>query len=357
VIRVLFDGQVFSIHKRGGIAQVFYSVFQESRHFPAPDLSLRRGSLLSRYAQDKKASRFKTPIYISGNLKAKIALVINWFYLWFSPYQIVHSTYYFRGYLWRRPGTKHVVTLHDMIPEDFPELFPNGNPHFQKEAFLRDADRIVCVSNYTMSRLNFYFPELIHKATVIYLGVRIPQNIEFPVARCPTILYVGSREGYKDFNTLLRALPSVLDSNPDIQLLAVSDKDFSESERSLIATLGLTGKVTRKELSDSELQLAYQTCCLTVVTSKVEGFGLPVIEAMVLGCPVVASDIPVFREISENSFLPFRPGDAQDLALKIKAVLADPTSYEDLREKGREIAKQYSWSNVLKSLHSLYREM
>jgi glycosyltransferase involved in cell wall biosynthesis len=205
--------------------------------------------------------------------------------------------------------------------------------------------------------LNYYYPELTHKATVISSGIKIPQINNLPLKRSSTILYVGARDGYKDFATLIRALPAILDFDPSIQLLAVSDKQFSQSERSYIAELGLTDNVIQRELSDSELQVAYQTSCLTVVTSKVEGFGLPVIEAMIQGCIVVASDIPVFREISENSFVAFRPGDAQDLALKITRILSDPTCQKDLREKGREVAKQYSWSNVLNALSKLYKEM
>jgi glycosyltransferase involved in cell wall biosynthesis len=299
----------------------------------------------------------KFPWTISGISLAKLALVVNWLYLWFSPYQIIHSTYYFRGYLWRRPGTKHVVTLHDMIPEDFPEEFPNGSPHYQKESFLRDADRIVCVSNYTQSRLNYHYPELAHKAIVISSGINIPDTEILPSERDSTILYVGRREGYKDFATLLRALPSIVELYPNAQLLAVGDQKFSPSEISLISSLGLSGKVRQVELSDADLQSAYRTCCLTVVTSKVEGFGLPVIEAMINGSLVVATDIPVFREISEGAYVTFKPSDDHDLSLKIRTILQDPSDYNELRENGKKIASQYSWKNVFTALNKLYVEM
>ena len=359
--RVIYDGQVFAIHKRGGIARLFYSVYQEYTSSQNPGKNsgptLRLGLILSRYTDSHSSSIWRPPFAIGSRGMSKIALIANWLCLWFYRYEILHSTYYFKGYLHRRPGTKHIVTLHDMIPEDFPEFFPNGNPHFQKEAFLRDADRIVCVSNYTKSRLEHYYPELAHKAVVISSGVCFSNDLDLSIERDDTILYVGKRGAYKDFNTLVRALPLILESNPDTQILAVGDQPFSDSENLLIRELGLKDKVVQQELSEAELQSAYRTCMLTAVTSHVEGFGLPVIEAMSNGSLVVAADIPVFREISNGSHVAFIPGDSNDLALKINELLDNRITWDEMREMGRRTASQYSWNNILKELMNLYERI
>jgi glycosyltransferase involved in cell wall biosynthesis len=360
--RVLIDGQVFSIHKRGGIARVFYSIFQEylvAKASPGINSTLIKGVFLSKYSEDKKQKSdlrgvWAPPFFVSGKGMAKVSLLINWFYLWITPYRVVHSTYYFRRFLWRRPGTKHIVTLHDMIPEDFPEYFPDGNPHLQKEAFLRNADKIVCVSNYTLSRLSHHYPDLTPKAIVISLGVAAQERYESYLERDSTLLYVGARSGYKDFSTLLHALPIILEVDPRIRILAAGDQSFTNSERSIISKLGLTDRVFQKELSDEELQIAYRTCLLTVVTSHAEGFGLPVIEAMAHGTLVVATDIPVFQEISGDAYVAFRAGDAKDLAIKIAAILNEPENYNHLRNIGLQVVRQYTWSGVLAALCELY---
>jgi glycosyltransferase involved in cell wall biosynthesis len=244
-----------------------------------------------------------------------------------------------------------------MIPEDFPEEFQGGNPHFQKEAYLKDADRIICVSNYTMSRLAHHYPELVHKARVIPCGVADPAPYQSFQERNSSILYVGNRGGYKDFTSILRALPEVIKYEPTIQLLAVGDQKFTESEKSLISELGLTDKVFQKELTNGELYAAYQSCLLTVVSSHVEGFGLPVIEAMSYGALVVATDIPVFREISGEAFVSFQPGNSNDLAKKLTKILKSPEDFEKLREIGIQVAKNYSWQSTLIRLYKLYEEI
>ncbi len=316
------------------------------------------GVFATKYMGVPKFHKHGPPVYLKGIFNSsKIALMINWVCLWVLPYKILHSTYYFQGYLVRKPRTKHVVTLHDMIPEDFPEFFPRSNPHFRKIEFLRNADRIVCVSRYTMERLAHHHPELISKARYIPLGVTVSPGLDKKMLRNRTILYVGKRGMYKDFATLLRAFSSISVPEPDLKILAVGTDEFSSEECALIEELGLVGKVTQKELNDEELERAYRTSLLVAVTSHVEGFGLPVIEAMANGALVVATDIPVFNEIAGGSFIPFMPGDSAGLASAIHLALTCTDEVEVYRKKGSIIASEYTWHNSLIRLMNLYGEL
>lgn len=361
MLRILIDGQVFSIHKRGGIGRTFSSLYGEYMKLVQDhhvDLKLSLGVFITKYLDIPRDHKKWLPFQMKGPFtSSRIALVTNWLYLWLKPYNLVHSTFYFKAFLFRRRNTKHIVTLHDMIPEDYPQYFKDHNPHFQKERFLRDADVIVCVSNYTLGRLQHYYPDLVHKARVIEPGVTIPlrktEGIEYEFK----ILYVGRRGKYKDFTTLLRSLPLVLEDNPNLQVVAVGNDQFSASESALISELGLVSRVTQKELSDQELKEAYETCLAVVVTSHVEGFGLPVIEAMAHGALVIATDIPVFNEIAGGAFLSFAPGDFAELTSVLQSVLADPRAFDVNREKGLLIASKYTWHRTLKSLLHLYEEV
>jgi glycosyltransferase involved in cell wall biosynthesis len=361
VIRVLIDGQVFSIHKRGGIGRVFTSLYHEFLQLPQEkknNLNLKLGVFLAIYSDMPRIRKAGPPYLVEGFLtSSKIALLANWLYLWLLPYKIVHSTYYFQKYLIRRPGTRHVVTLHDMIPEDFPHFFPNFNPHFQKEKFLRNADRIVCVSNYTKSRLESYYPDLVHKAVVISPGVKPVTTKFLDGVRDSNVLYVGKRGEYKDFTTLLRSLPPLIESEPKLKVLAVGTDEFNASELAMIEELGLVGKVIQRELSDQELEEAYKSCLAVVVTSHVEGFGLPVIEAMAHGALVIATDIPVFNEIARGAFLSFTPSDFAELTRVIQKVLENPKGFDSNRQLGYLIATKYSWTTSINDLIALYREI
>jgi glycosyltransferase involved in cell wall biosynthesis len=361
MIRVLIDGQVFSIHRRGGIGRVFSSVYGEYLQLPRDfevDVKISLGVFLTKYSGIARIRKKRPPLFMKGFFSSsKIALATNWLYLWLSHYEIVHSTYYFQKFLIRRRGKKHVVTLHDMIPEDFPQFFLSSNPHFQKEKFLRNADRIVCVSNYTMSRLAQHYPDLVHKAIMIYPGVTVPASKNLAQVRDSTILFVGARGGYKDFVTLLKSLPTLFESEPSLQVLVAGNEQFSSSESALILELGLVGRVTQKDLSDQDLEKAYETCLALVITSHAEGFGLPVIEAMAHGALVIATDIPVFREIADDAFLAFSPGNFTELTFWIQSVLANPAAFDSKREKGRLIASQYTWKKTLSGLLNLYKEI
>jgi glycosyltransferase involved in cell wall biosynthesis len=357
--RVLIDGQVFSIHRQGGICRYFASVYGEylqlAKDFET-DVEISLGVSLTKYPGIAGIRKKGLPLLMKGFFSSsKIALSTNWLYLWFSSYEIMHSTYYFQKYLIRRRGKKHVVTLHDMIPEDFPHFFLRFNPHFQKEKFLRNADRIVCVSNYTMSRLAHHYPDLVHKARVIYPGVRVPASINLAQDRDSTILFVGARTGHKDFVTLLKSLPILFESEPSLQVLVAGNEQFSSSESALILELGLVGRVTQKDLTDQDLEKAYETCLALVVTSHAEGFGLPVIEAMAHGALVIATDIPVFKEIAGDAFLAFPPGNFSKLTFWIQSVLANPKAFDSIREKGRLNASQYTWKKTLSGLLNLYK--
>lgn len=358
--KVLIDGQIFSIHQRGGISRSFASILNEyflAKKANAAEIEFKLGLILSRYIDTTGIKVGLRPLRAPWQKLSKLALIMNWFYLWIYRYDLVHSTYYFRRYLLRKPGTKHVVTLHDMIPEDFPQYFTTYNPHYQKIDFLKNADCIICVSKYTLERLRFHHPDLVHKARVVYPGVAFKSSMTLPSVRSNTLLYVGSRGAYKDFITLLEALPTVMSLNPELNVLAVGGNAFDTKERELIHRLGLENRIFQKNLTDEELEHQYKTCLATVITSHEEGFGLPLIESMAYGSLVVASDIAVFRETSAGGYVAFPAGDSVELARILNQVIQSPKEFELYRVKGFQIAMNYTWSNTYSSLVKIYQDL
>jgi glycosyltransferase involved in cell wall biosynthesis len=244
-----------------------------------------------------------------------------------------------------------------MIPEDFPEFFPGSNPHFQKRKFLEDADVIVCVSEYTKSRLVAHYPTLAYKATVVYNGVELPDVQACKDHRKNQFLFVGDRGSYKDFNIVLTAFALVLKGHSDANLLCVGGKAFSESEKKFLISLGIDERVSQATITEEELQASYSESLATIVSSRVEGFGLPVVEAMANNCLVIATDIPVFKEIASDAYLDFPPGDKTKLAERMFQIIEDPLVFGDLKLRGIEIARSLSWSRMFHEISDIYIEL
>jgi len=359
MVQVLLDGQAFSLQKRGGVSKVFANILSEYLKKPVAMrlVKLRLGVVVSRYADTQDLTSHPVLQLKTKRNYVKFSLIVNWMCLWILPYQILHSTHYFGHYLKRRPGTKHVVTLHDMIPEDFPEFFEGRYPHFQKGKFLEDADVIICVSEYTKSRLATHYPHLLGKAKVVYNGVNLPVKTSKPAQRKSQFLYVGDRGSYKNFPLAASAFSMILKKYPQTSLLCIGGKPFSHEELTLLLKLGINENISQISVSEQELQQKYRESIATVISSRVEGFGLPVIEAMANNCVVIATDIPVFNEIAADAYLKFQSGNVEELFERMLEVVEGLEDFEGLRISGFENAKIYSWSRMYQELERIYLEL
>ena len=122
-------------------------------------------------------------------------------------------------------------------------------------------------------------------------------------------LFVGGRTYYKNFSVVLEALKMVPEST-----LCVVGNAFSENELQLMDNLGIRDRIKIIKASDDELVQFYASSSALIFSSKMEGFGLPVLEAFAANCPVICSDIPVFHEVGGDAALYFDPDDPASLA-------------------------------------------
>ncbi len=211
-------------------------------------------------------------------------------------------------------GCRTVLTLHDLYPYDAP-----GNFGFPKVLFneavlrqcLRAADAVACVSRSTFDRLKAIDPRLaLSKATVISNCVE-PQSRVFgrsPVPGWtgePFLLCVAQHRQNKNLLLLLRVfrrllLTSQLSAGTRLVIVGVPGP-LTKAMQQFLAFTQLEDRVSLLNgLSDEEVQWCYRNCNLLIAPSVVEGFGLPVAEALLAGCRVVCSDIPAFREVGQG---------------------------------------------------------
>jgi glycosyltransferase involved in cell wall biosynthesis len=175
----------------------------------------------------------------------------------------------------------------------------------------------------------------------------------------PELLHVGSTIPRKRIDLLLRIVAALAERWPDVRLVKVGT-DFTSAQSDLATELGLAGRIVRlANLSRAELAATYRRSALVLQTSEAEGFGLPVAEAQACGAVVLASDLPVLREVGGNAALYAPVGDISawvDLAAQALADRAESTpTWTARREAGRAQAARFSWKRHSDELLVLYR--
>jgi glycosyltransferase involved in cell wall biosynthesis len=182
-----------------------------------------------------------------------------------------------------------------------------------------------------------------------------------PKLDVPLVLHVGSTVRRKRIDVLLKAFAGVRKSVPGLKLVRIGGKLPAEL-RQLAASLDVERDIIELPfLSRESLAAVYRRCSVTLVTSDAEGFGLPVAEAMACGCPVVATDLPVLREVGGSAAV-FVP--AQDISAWITATvrvlreqLAGTQIAVERRQQSIRNAQRFSWTESARQLCALYQDL
>jgi glycosyltransferase involved in cell wall biosynthesis len=259
-----------------------------------------------------------------------------------------------------------LVTLHDLYPYEIPMNFGFPKCLFNAvvlQQCLRNIDAIACVSEITLLRLRKYMPAAAaRKALRIYNCVEAepihdPQPPLPNPGNNPFLLCVAQHRRNKNIPLLIRTFHRMLHAGRVVQemklmIVGITGPETNKVHR-LVSTLGLADRVSFLEgVSDSELRWCYVNCQAVVSPSTVEGFGLPIAEALLAGCRVVCSDIPAFREVGDGQcrFVPLEKNAEEMLAAAIVAVLQEPKAVP-------RTLQQFSASVLAKQYTSLYRRL
>lgn len=275
---------------------------------------------------------------------------------------VVHAT------TWAVPGTRLplAVTVHDLaFIRTSAHFTRHGAGYFNRAlARARDhADRIIVPSRATADDcVAAGIPAA--RVAVIPHGVRTLPVSETEVRTFQAahhldhdyVLWTGTREPRKNLPGLLRAFARVAEAHPDIDLVLVGPAGWGEAEETdrLAASLGERVRVTGR-LSDAELAAAYRGARAFVFPSLWEGFGLPVLEAMAYGAPVVTSRGTCMEEVCGDAGLLADPQDPVDLAAAIERAIGD--DHDDLVRAGRAQAAGFTWEACAEAHAEVYAEL
>lgn len=362
-MEVLIDDQIFLMNSRGGISRYFAELIREFREHPewGVDVLTTVHTAPNQHLRDIDTSVRDIPLPESslgwkvykglarmGSARRERSL---------SP-DVVHSTYYRPEKLHRFPGVPHVVTVHDMAPEMLPPGMADQQAHMAKREYVARADAIICVSDATRDALFEVWGPITDRPVIVTahaVSARFSPFVSTADEGFPYLFHVGRREGYKNFETLLRAYAQSSAPHRGVRLLTVGGGPLNAAERALAIELQVNDLVVTRTATENELPGLYRGARALVYPSTLEGFGIPVLEAMSSGCPTMLADTPVFREVAGDAAWYFRPDDVQGLADTIDAFLSNPDERRRLREAGLVQASKYSWTITAEQTSELYR--
>ncbi len=232
-------------------------------------------------------------------------------------------------------------------------------------AAIRRAKKIIAVSNFTKKEILKYYPRIRpEKIEVIYEGItKLNQSdiqddkevlLRYNI-REPFLLYVGNAYPHKNLEKLLLAFKKL--EGWKGQLVLVGKKDyFYQRLEGQVQAIGLnTNSVLfLGYIPDQDLASLYHSASLYIFPSLYEGFGLPPLEAMSYGLPVVASEVECLKEVCGLAGEYFNPEEVEEMVKKIKFVLNNKTRQEELRQLGFKQIKKYNWDDTVKKHLAIY---
>lgn len=266
---------------------------------------------------------------------------------------VQHRTWYSSAFRTRRRPL--VVTVHDMIPEVL-SLPLKGPP--TKRRYCSQADAIMVPSMRTKSDLVEHFGIAESRVFVVALGCTVlplPADPQLPVTP-PFVLYVGNRDArYKRFSDVLDAVARRRAGGETLELVAASRGPVSSRDRGLVAARGLRGRVHFLSASDAELSWCYRHALALIYPSSYEGFGLPLLEAMQSGCPVICSDGGSIPEVVGDAAIRVPVGAIDQFAEAMQALLNDERLRDDVIGQGLERSSAFSWDRAAREALRVYQ--
>ncbi len=264
--------------------------------------------------------------------------------------------------LWKRG--RFVVTIHDIKPLLFPELRSKTNLTSRFESWLvgdrwAKIDHIITVSECSKRDLLARLPLRADQISITPNGIdanRFVPGVR-PTGLRPYVLCLAGADPTKNVGCLVRAYGHLPESTRrDVDLVLAGDVCKREDIRALIRQAGLESHIKLLGVvSEDDLIRLYQQATLFVFPSLYEGFGLPVLEAMACGIPVICSNTSSLPEVAGDAAVMIDPHSPEQLTVALTEVLGSPTRQEEMRLRGLAQAKEFTWDRTAAETLAAYR--
>jgi glycosyltransferase involved in cell wall biosynthesis len=268
-------------------------------------------------------------------------------------------------------GRARIATVHDvfsLVSDRWADAKFRRKKAYRYAQVARKADLIICDSNSTASDFAELFPVARERLRVVPLGVSpsfhpgAPQESEQVLSRLgvtrPYLLHVGSVARRKNLVRMIEAFDSISGAHPDIRLILAGRLSYGHEEvlKRVSGSESASRVLFPGYVAREDLPALYGAAEALIFPSLYEGFGLPALEAMACGTPVVASSSSSLPEVVGEAGLLFDPGNSRDIAAAIDRVLCDAGLRERLSSAGPARAAEFSWRRTARETLAVYRE-
>lgn len=355
---IYLDNIIFSLQKTGGISVYWYELIRKFASSSQPLVLFHHG------ATEKNMEKIKLFDNITirrerGFLPTKVIRYLPLQVRLKEP-SIFHSSYY---RIAKQKNVANIVTVYDFTYERFRRGLPRLLHSCQKRFALNRADGIICISESTKNDLFHYFPELKKKdIDVIYLGVsdvfhvvNDTQAVDKKIREITStkyVIFVGQRTAYKNFDVAVDVVSKMV----DFKLLVVGGGELLSRELSNMKQK-LDGRFWHfPEADDKFLNILYNYAFCLLYPSSYEGFGMPVVEAMSAGCPVIAVKVSSIPEACNRAGLLVGNLKAKDFIGKIR-LLENASFRKEIVREGIKQAGKFSWNKCYQQTKEFYRKV
>jgi glycosyltransferase involved in cell wall biosynthesis len=373
-LKVLFDSQIFDWQINGGISRYFIEVLKRLDNDRDMEVLFRCRHSYNTYIQDTRWLGSKPvlkKIHFKGKLSAlkMINQQVNRPYsnrlLRKGAVDIFHPTYYDPYFLQYLGKTPLALTVYDLTNEKFNDHSPQTEKVLRwKKQLIERADHIIAISDNTRKDIIEYYGVAPDKVATVYLSggfdaaiLKAPPDAAIEKLPQRFILFVGSRQGYKNFTAFVKEVaPVMLEQN--ISLVAAGGGPMSAAEQALMKELNIADRVTAfSHVSDTLLAQLYKKAAVFVFPSLYEGFGLPVLEAMQCGCPALLSNNSSLPEVGGSAAEYFDPLVPGSMLNTISRLLEDKEKRIQMIVAGAKQLEKFSWENTAKGHVDVYKKL
>jgi glycosyltransferase involved in cell wall biosynthesis len=365
-MRIIYDHQIFSIQEYGGISRYFAELSHQINKMDEHQVKILAPIHINNYLKKLPEEMVKgvhtKRLPRTGKVLRTCNNIIS--NVWVKSIQpdIIHATYFYCPGKKPRESGKAVITVYDMIHEKFPDsISMRDNTAQMKIEAIQQADHVICISDKTRLDLIDIVGINPDKTSTIHLGFRpfhcLSSNVK-PPFDSPYMLYVGMRKGYKNFKTLIKAYANSQPLKQNIRLICFGGGAFDKDELAFMNELGLTeNQIFQIGGNDELLAACYKNATAFVFPSRYEGFGIPPLEAMSLGCPVICSSVGSIPEIVGSAGEYFNPNDPDEISQAIENVVFNEERSNVLRNLGYQQIKKYSWERCAQETLHIYQSL
>jgi len=366
-MKILYDHQMFSVQKYGGITRYFTELIKNlpSEHQFSLPIIFSDNHYMSEYSKIFKNINFLPDRNFKGKpfIRKKLYFINQIYSRYFissNNFDLFHPTFY-DNYFLKLLKKPFIITVHDLNAIKFKGAFyKSGSMVPQMESLIKNANRIISISENTKKDLVEIFNLNPEKIDVIYHGFNKRNNIK----QCTNkiidnfgkyILYVGHRSLYKNFNTFAEAVSKLLKREKGVKLVCVGSP-FTNKEKVLLSKLKIANRTIALSVDDITLNYLYSNAMVFVYPSLYEGFGMPILEAFANNCPVCLSNTSCFPEIAQNAGVFFDPYDHESILSAIEKVIYDYDCSKEIIIAGQKRLTSFSWEKAAKETISSYNK-